>query len=87
MKNKRLRLFAIIGLLAIYVTTYFVMSRRGYQQSRAVGFKGFFFVLPHNEWYLQINRVCQIVFYPLVQAELMMGTGEHPAGEPLQGPK
>ncbi|WP_425614859.1 hypothetical protein NA78x_004738 [Anatilimnocola sp. NA78] len=76
---------AVASMLIVYLGVYVVMSRRGYQQSRAVGLKGFFFVLPHDERALQLNRACQLVFYPLVQVEMLLGTGEHPGGEPLQG--
>lgn len=69
----------------VYLATYFVMSRRGYRESREFGLKGFYFVLPHHERALQLNRVCLFLFYPLVKTEMWLGTGMAPASEPLQG--
>lgn len=81
------RVFVIATLMIAYLGTYFVMSRRGYQQSRAVGLKGLFFVLPRDERALQLNRACHLLFYPLVRIEVWLGTGEGPGGEPMWGLK
>lgn len=78
-------IIVVAVLLIVYLATYFVMSRRGYRESSEFGMKGFYFVLPHDERALQLNRVCLFLFYPLVKTEMWLGTGLPPSSEPMQG--
>jgi hypothetical protein len=82
-------LLAVIPPLLAYVGSYYVLSRRGFREADRVGFKGFYFVSPRPPWEgggserenIQRDRF----YWPLIQLDWMLGTGRHPAAEPMWG--
>jgi hypothetical protein len=79
----RLRAIAL-GMIAIYVLTYVVLSRRGYAEADRYDLEGFYYVFPENTdaWRFG-NRACEIVFLPLNQFDQWLSLGRCPAFEPL----
>ena len=87
---KSLRLFVlpiiVLLLLATYVGSYLVLSRRGYAQADEYGMKGFYYYRPENTdaWRYK-NYGCVILFWPLNTVDCAIGYGRHPGAEPLWG--
>jgi len=79
-------LFALAPPLVAYVSSYYVVSRRGYADVDRYGLKGFYFVLPGTvpDW-KERNQRFNRFYYPLIQLELFLGTGHHIGAEPLEG--
>jgi len=89
----RRRLYAqwvVVGLLAVlltvYISSYVVLSRRGFAQSDAWETEGFYFLTPENtdEWRFR-NYPLVRVYYPLILIDNWIGTGRPIASEPLWG--
>lgn len=70
-------------ILLMYITTYLVMSRVGYRRADEYGLLHFWFVPPLSPATTIANDVCFVVFYPLVQFELLLGTGRGRASDPI----
>jgi hypothetical protein len=77
-----------IGLLAVflvaYVSSYAVLSRRGFAQSDLWEIGGFYFLPPEDtdEWRFW-NFALVRVYYPLIVIDNWIGTGRPIASEPL----
>jgi hypothetical protein len=82
---KRWHLLLLL-LFALYVATYLVLSRRGYEESRKYHMQGFYYFSPENSdrWRFK-NYGCAIVFWPLNAFDRVTGFGQYPAHEPLWG--
>jgi hypothetical protein len=69
-----------------YVGSYYVLSRRGFREADRYGFKGFYFVTPVRDGSSgQANARRYLFYWPLIQLDLILGTGRHPAAEPMWG--
>jgi hypothetical protein len=60
-----------------------VLSRRAYAESDKYGIKGFYFVKYDTLEKKTTNERYNRLFYPLVQLELLLGTGRGPATDPI----
>lgn len=80
----------VIGLLAVllmvYVSSYVIMSRRGFAQSDDWEMEGFYFLPPDNtdEWRFWNYGLVRF-YYPLILIDNGLGTGRPIASEPLWG--
>jgi hypothetical protein len=80
----------VIGLLSvlltIYVSSYVILSRRGFAQSDSWEMEGFYFLPPENtdEW-RSWNYALVRFYYPLILVDNWVGTGRPIASEPLWG--
>ena len=81
----RYRLRTLLILLAVgppmlaYVGSYYVLSRRGYSYADSVGAKNvFFFAHPPADRDGVIHGRCQRFYWPLIQLEMIIGTGRGP---------
>jgi len=73
-------------LLAVYLSSYAVLSRRGFDQSHLWDMEGFYFLPPENtdEWRFW-NYALVRFYYPLILIDNWLGTGRPIASEPLWG--
>lgn len=79
-------LFVVVLLLASYVGSYLVWSRRGYAYADEHGIKGFYYFEPvDNDAWRYKNYPCVIFFWPLNAIDRAIGYGRYPAAEPLRG--
>jgi hypothetical protein len=77
---------AVLPPLLAYVGSYYVLSRRGFRETEELGFKGFYFVMPEpGDGSSQANARHIRFYWPLIQLDLFLGTGRHPAADPLWG--
>jgi hypothetical protein len=80
---------AILPPLIAYVGSYYVQSRRGFREADQYGIKGFYFVTPTHPakggGSERANQQRYLFYWPLIQLDLMLGTGRHPAAEPIWG--
>jgi hypothetical protein len=87
----RLRTLLIVLALAppalAYFGSYVVLSRRGYALTDSVGGKGFWFVLPETKRDEKKNEGYIRLFWPLIEAELLIGTGRTPVSGICCGPE
>ena len=87
-KSRRLFILPtiVLLLLATYVGSYLVLSRRGYAQADEYGMKGFYYFFPENTdaWRYK-NYGCVFLFWPLNTIDCAIGCGRHPAAEPMWG--
>ena len=87
--QRRRRWLLLCAILLVYVSSYYVLSRRGFARVDNVGLArsgGFYFFQPKDtaSWRLA-NYGCVCLYYPLIKIDLMLGTGHVPASEPLWG--
>jgi hypothetical protein len=72
-------------LLAIYVGSYAVLSRRGLAWSKSIGAEGSLYFFPPqdtNSW-RDWNYGCVTFYYPLILIETRLGTIKGVGCEPL----
>ena len=71
-------------ILLLYMTSYFVLSRRGYAEARRMDLDGFYYVTPENSqrWEL-LNGFCRVIYWPLNTIDCYTGYGWSPAADPL----
>jgi hypothetical protein len=82
-RARRWWLIAIV-LVVAYVASYLILSRRGFAQTEALGGKGFYFFSPEDTaTWRTCNYGCVVLFYPLIVADNLLGTGKPVANEPL----
>jgi hypothetical protein len=83
---KRRRWPIVLAILLVYVSSYYVLSRRGFAMGNRYGFKGLFFFEPRDSavWRLS-NYGCVFLYYPLIWIDVKLGTGRAPGSEPLWG--
>jgi len=81
----RYQLRTLLIVLAIgppvlaYVGSYYFVSRRGYAHADSIGLsKSFFFVPPEADRDGRLDGRYQRFYWPLIQLELMLGTGRYP---------
>jgi hypothetical protein len=82
------RLLVALGgvLLAVYLGSYAVLSRRGCAEADRYRLKGFYYFTPEDSdgWRVR-NYACVYLFGPLNAVDRWLGPGRHPASEPLWG--
>ena len=87
---RTIRVFFIPTLLAIllasYVGSYLVLSRRGYAEADEYHMIGFYYFLPENsdEWRSK-ERAFELFYWPLNEIDQAIGTGRPLGAEPLWG--
>jgi hypothetical protein len=81
---KRITRLLVAILLLVYVGSYLVLSRRGFTEADQYHMDGFYFLTPEDtgEWRFW-NYACVYVYYPLIEADQLVGTGRAPGKEPL----
>ena len=86
MKRPRAIAAALITfvLLAIYATTYVILSRRGMAVARSLDLSGYYFAEPASPAGEQLHLVCCYAFRPLVLIDRTLGTEMEPASLPLK---
>jgi hypothetical protein len=88
-RHRRRRVLRIVSLvlvclLAVYVGSYVVLSRRGMAMSEAAGFAGFYFFPPEDtDAWRRMNYGCVYVYYPLIMIDNWIGTGKGIGCEPM----
>jgi len=85
LKRRRLFIHALTAMmLAVYVGSYLVMSRRGFAYADRHNTEGVYFFPPENtDASRRKNYACVYVFYPLTSFDNLIGTGRPAASEPL----
>jgi hypothetical protein len=75
----------LLGILVLlYLGSYFVLSRRGYDESRQYHMEGFYYFSPENtDTWRRLNYGCVYFFAPLNFIDRCLGSGMAPAAEPL----
>ena len=73
----------LVALLTAYISSYLVLSRRGFAQADAWEMEGFYFLPPENSdrwrfWNYTLVRI----YYPLILIDNWIGTGRPIANEP-----
>ena len=85
MKRSYFIFFSIVTvLLALYVGSYTVLSRRGYAEAKQYDFSGFYYLRPENtaSW-SRWNMLLRYLYMPLNELDCAIGTGMYPAADPL----
>lgn len=75
--------FALLPPMLAYAGSYYVLSRRGYREADQHGLHGFYFVLPTTKAENTTNARFNRLYWPLIQVELVLGTGRLPASDPM----
>lgn len=75
----------VVGLVLgmIYVSSYLVLSRRGFLQADQWNSKGFYFITPTSHAAWQVNWCLVIIYYPVIVIDNMLGTGRPVGSEPI----
>ena len=85
LRGSRLASLCLGIALALYVGSYYVLSRQGFRQADREKWHGFYFVNPPRDsrsW-RQWNYSLVTFYFPLIWVDNAMGTGYPPASEPL----
>ena len=88
MPSSRTRRRILIGILAvlltIYISSYMVLSRRGFAQADEFHVSGFYFLTPEDtdEWRFWNSALVRF-YYPLILIDDALGTGRGVGYEPL----
>jgi hypothetical protein len=70
--------------LALYVGSYYGLSRRGYAEADQWNLKGFYYFSPEDsDAWRRKNYACVYLFWPLNAVDRCLGSGRYPASEPL----
>ena len=74
----------LVALLIAYVSSYAVLSRRGFAQSDVRNADGFYFIPPEDsdQWRFW-NYTLVRFYYPLILIDNWIGTGRSIAAEPM----
>ena len=77
-------LAVICVVVATYISSYLVLSRRGFAQANRMRVEGFYFLTPRdtNTW-RQWNYGLARFYAPLIALDNGIGTGRQVASEPL----
>lgn len=77
-------LVLIAFVVLVYVSSYVVLSRRGFAEADAQDAEGFYFLAPEDsdEWRFR-NFTLVRVYAPLIAVDNAIGTGRGAASEPL----
>ena len=71
-------------MILIYISSYIILSRRGFSQADKYNIEGFYFFLPKNTTTWRVmNYSCVYLYYPLIKIDVFLGTGRGIANEPL----
>jgi hypothetical protein len=83
-KLKLVMIVLMCMLIAAYVSSYIILSRRGFATSNASGCSSFYFFPPEdtNAW-RRMNYGCVYFYYPLIVIDNWIGTGKPIAHEPM----
>jgi len=81
----RVAVIPVVLLLVLYVGVYVTWSRVAYRISSSYGASGFYFCYPRDHDAFLFHYAMVQVFYPLIKADELMGTGRAPAKEPFWG--
>ena len=85
-RSRRLVVLALLAtVLALYISSYIVLSRRGFAYAELnYEVPGFYFLPPENtdEWRFW-NYTLVRLYYPLIYIDNLMGTGRPVGSEPL----
>ena len=74
----------LMALLFAYVGSYWVLSRRGYAQSKPLNVGGFYYFPPVDSDSWRTWNYGLVIFYgPINAVDCAIGSGEKPAGEPM----
>jgi hypothetical protein len=79
---KRVRCY-VLALLAIYVGSYLVISRVGFRHADDIGAKGFYYVMPVEQWTRFSNTSLWAFYSPLSAIDCWLGTGRAAACDPM----
>lgn len=85
--KKRIIWTTILVLLLAYVSSYLILSRRGFRDADEYNMVGFYFFLPEptDAWRIK-NYGLVLLYYPLIFIDNnILGTGRAVASEPLWG--
>jgi hypothetical protein len=85
-KNNRLRITrtALITLLVVYISSYLVLSRRGFAEADAWQAEGFYFLTPRDSAAWRFGNYSLVAIYsPLILIDIAIGTGRPIASEPM----
>jgi len=82
MKRRRLYL-ALACLLVSYVGSYLVLRTTAYRWADQHDLVGFYFVAPSTPARYHCHDALVKFYYPLIWIDLALGTGRHPASEPM----
>src|SRR4051794_31082855 len=75
--------FTVALLLSAYLVSYLILSRHGYAEARTLEVRGFYFVIPTTPSGKRANALCNLIYYPLIRLEMLLGTGRAPASDPF----
>jgi hypothetical protein len=80
----RRRWAILLVLLAAYIGSYLVLSRRGFAQADEWNAIGFYFFTPRETTTWRVcNYGCAKLYYPLIVIDNWLGIGRPVASEPL----
>lgn len=68
--------------LSVYISSYIVISRRAFAYSKQIGIDGFWFVVPLSDEAKRENDFRNMIFWPAVQIDRLIGTGRTPLCNP-----
>lgn len=72
--------------VCLYLSTYLVLSRRGFAEADRTHAPGFYYFAPQDtDGWRFLNRACVLVFRPVQVLDRWLGSGREPAAEPLFG--
>src|SRR2546423_12168502 len=82
---KRLSVICFTVLLLIYVSSYLVLSRRGYAEATKYNLRAFhYWEIPTNGnrdkiyRFQRIDHFCKTLFWPINKIDCLLGTGRAP---------
>ncbi len=83
-KHRRTKVMSVVVTLCLaYVSSYLILSRRGFAQADEWNAPGFYFVTPRNETTWRINWCLSVLYYPLIAIDSALGTGRPLGSEPI----
>ena len=76
----------IFALVLVYVSSYVILSRRGFREADEFNMMGFYFFPPEptDAWRIK-NYSLVYLYYPLIFIDNILGTGRAVASEPFWG--
>ena len=76
--------FTLVLLLALYIGSYLLLSRRGFHISDEYGMKGFVFCPLRDPASFRLHFACVVFYAPLIVVDNLVGTGRRPdLNEPM----
>jgi len=84
--ERRLVPALIVVLAFLYISSYIVLSRRGFAEVDRLGLKGFYYIpYEDSDRWKQMNRACIYVYTPLHFIDQSLGLGRAVGAEPMRG--